>query len=177
VSRLEALESKLASHSLWGDSQLLPRLVALQHKDSLAAAARAAKKELKAAQVRHPAFSSVCWCTCGSSVRCIALLARPAPVLQTLVARSTTHEGGTVWQCGYDGRAEDGWRCAVLWCAVLQGLVLQEDLKARMRVLRRLGYIDSGAVWQSAQALMVLWTKLQVLSCILAGGSFALLCH
>jgi hypothetical protein len=59
VSRLEALESKLASHSQWGDSQLLPRLVALQHKESLAAAARAAKKELKAAQVKHPVSSTV----------------------------------------------------------------------------------------------------------------------
>lgn len=52
VSRLEALESKLAAHRLWSDPHLLPRLVALQHKEALGAAARAAKKELKAAQVR-----------------------------------------------------------------------------------------------------------------------------
>jgi hypothetical protein len=37
-------------------------------------------------------------------------------------------------------------RLMAVCCAVLQGLVLHEDLKARMRVLRRLGYIDSGAV-------------------------------
>lgn len=34
---------------------------------------------------------------------------------------------------------------ALVVCSVLQGLVLHEDLKARMRVLRRLGYIDAGA--------------------------------
>jgi hypothetical protein len=73
VSRLEALESKLSSHALWGDTQLLPRLVALQHKESLAAAARAAKKELKAAQVSRTlalfwfGFQHACHC-CGVAV-------------------------------------------------------------------------------------------------------------
>jgi hypothetical protein len=52
VSRLEALEWKLCAHPLWADPLLLPRLVALQHKEAMAAAARAARKELKAAQVR-----------------------------------------------------------------------------------------------------------------------------
>jgi len=51
VSRLEALESKLSAHPLWSDTSLLPRLIALQHKEALASAARAARKELKAAQV------------------------------------------------------------------------------------------------------------------------------
>jgi ATP-dependent RNA helicase DOB1 len=74
VSRLEAVEARLASHALWGSPQLLPGLVALQHKQDLAAAARAARKELKAAQ----------------------------------------------------------------------GLVLADELKARLRVLRRLGYLDGG---------------------------------
>jgi hypothetical protein len=53
VSRLEALESKLAAHPMWSDPRLLPRLVALQHKEAMGAAARAAHKELKAAQVRQ----------------------------------------------------------------------------------------------------------------------------
>jgi hypothetical protein len=83
VSRLEALEARLTSHTLWASSSLLPGLVALQHKQALAAAARAAKKELKAAH----------------------------------------------------------------------GLVLADELKSRMRVLRRLGYLDPGgrgAVWRYA---------------------------
>jgi ATP-dependent RNA helicase DOB1 len=74
VYRLEAVEARLASHALWGSPQLLPGLAALQHKQDLAAAARAAKKELKAAQ----------------------------------------------------------------------GLVLADELKARLRVLRLLGYLDGG---------------------------------
>jgi ATP-dependent RNA helicase DOB1 len=74
VSRLEAVEARLASHALWSSPALLPGLVALQHKQALAAAARAAKRELKAAQ----------------------------------------------------------------------GLVLADELKARSRVLRRLGYLDTG---------------------------------
>lgn len=40
--------------------------------------------------------------------------------------------------------------CAAV--AVFQGLVLHEDLKARMRVLRRLGYIDSGEPGCSAHS-------------------------
>lgn len=51
VSRLEALESRLVSHPLWHSPLLLPGLVSLQHRSSLAAAARAAKRELKAAKV------------------------------------------------------------------------------------------------------------------------------
>jgi hypothetical protein len=84
VSRLEALEARLTSHALWASSSLLPGLVALQHKQALAAAARAAKKELKAAQ----------------------------------------------------------------------GLVLADELKSRMRVLRRLGYLDpGGAAWSAAMTV------------------------
>lgn len=106
VSRLEALESKLSAHPLWSDTSLLPRLIALQHKEALASAARAARKELKAAQ----------------------------------------------------------------------GLVLHEDLKARMRVLRRLGYIDAEglvtAKGRVAAELNVGHDEL-VLTELILGGAFA----
>jgi hypothetical protein len=82
VSRLEAVEARLAGHALWASASLLPGLVALQHKQALAAAARAAKKELKAAQ----------------------------------------------------------------------GMVLADELKSRMRVLRRLGYLDPGGCQHSGAA-------------------------
>lgn len=69
VSRLESVEARLAGHQLWGSPRLLPALVALQHKQALAAAARTAKKELKAAHVRrgHSAgrmLLSRCWAGC-----------------------------------------------------------------------------------------------------------------
>jgi hypothetical protein len=51
VTRLEGLDSRLQSHPLWQQQQLLPWLVTWQHKVGLTAAARQAKKDLKAAQV------------------------------------------------------------------------------------------------------------------------------
>jgi hypothetical protein len=47
--------------------------------------------------------------------------------------------------------------CCVWVLLLLQGLVLQDDLKARMRVLRRLGYIDTGgADTQTVSSLLEL---------------------
>uniref|UniRef100_A0A383W508 Helicase ATP-binding domain-containing protein n=1 Tax=Tetradesmus obliquus TaxID=3088 RepID=A0A383W508_TETOB len=106
VSRLEALEGRLAGHALWASKALLPGLVALQHKQGLAAAARAAKKELKAAQ----------------------------------------------------------------------GLVLADELKARLRVLRRLGYLDGeGLVTAKGRLAAELASGHDelVLSELLLGGAFA----
>lgn len=69
VSRLESLESRLHSHPLWSSQTLLPGLVALQHKHSLAAAAKQAKKDLKAAQVRACSGSICQACSIAESLR------------------------------------------------------------------------------------------------------------
>jgi hypothetical protein len=52
----------------------------------------------------------------------------------------------------------------VLLLLLPQGLVLQEDLKARMRVLRRLGYIDTGELGTQLTPCQVLRPEWQQLS-------------
>jgi hypothetical protein len=89
VSRLEALESKLAGHRLWSDPSLLPRLVALQHKESLGAAARAAKKELKAAQVCVHMEAADAACVMHQAVSCLCVQTGPRLCLGMLLADRT----------------------------------------------------------------------------------------
>lgn len=62
--RVEEVESKLRAHPLAASKSLQPRLEALLRKQALREAARTARKEVKAAQVR------------GAGVRCAGLLWR-----------------------------------------------------------------------------------------------------
>lgn len=115
------MESKLRAHPLAASKTLQPRLEALLRKQALKEAARTARKEVKAAQVRA---RSVVWGdrpAAGAAVKqaCSATACRNPPALLSpnvsLPLSSST-----------------------------QSLILHEDLKARKAVLTRLGYLDAG---------------------------------